>query len=193
MASYAEDLARWRAERKQQEVANRVEQIRTEHAQAARERDQAIAENDLETAAFRDDDCQQLEAEYNQYLPPQPTMSPQQAEFLRRQSPFIERHGQTALDAIRLAHNYAVRPRNPNATNPQNAGMGLQPNTQAYFDAMKDLLEMYAKDYGLRYDRSEEVLTPNQAARASGVSAQTYNQSSKELAAQGRFSFQQKR
>jgi hypothetical protein len=70
MASYQEELAQWRAQRKQAEISNRLEEIKQEHAQAARERDTAIANNDLETAEWRDGDCERLEQEWNQYVPP---------------------------------------------------------------------------------------------------------------------------
>jgi hypothetical protein len=193
MASYAEDLARWRAERKQAEISNRLEQIKTEHAEAARERDTAIANNDLETAEWRDGDCERLEQEWNQYVPPQqPQMHPASVEFLQKNRAFRERHGQAADQAILMAHNYAVRPRNPNTTNPAYTGMGLTPNTPQYFEAVKSLLTMYAKDHGLHYDPEEEALTANEAAKASGVSNQTYNNASRELARDKRFSFQQK-
>jgi hypothetical protein len=90
MASYAEDLARWRAERKQQEIANRLEQIKTEHAEAARERDIAIANNDMETAEFRDMDAEQLEQEYQQIVGPQrPQMHPASVEFLQKNRAFV--------------------------------------------------------------------------------------------------------
>ena len=50
MASYAEDVARWRMERKQAQITDRVNQIGAEYAQAVRERDRAIADGDTETA-----------------------------------------------------------------------------------------------------------------------------------------------
>jgi hypothetical protein len=194
MASYQEDLMRWRAERKQAEISNRLEQIKTEHAEAARERDTAIANNDLETAEWRDGDCERLEQEWAQYVPPQqPQMHPASVEFLQKNRAFRERHGQAADQAILMAHNYATRRRNPNTNDPRYTGMGLTPNTPQYFDAVKSLLTMYAKDHGLHYDPEEEALTAGEAAKASGVSAQTYNNASRELARDGRFSFQQKR
>jgi hypothetical protein len=71
--------------------------------------------------------------------------------------------------------------------------MGLTPNTPQYFQAVRDLLTMYARDHGLTYDPNEETLTPTEAAKISGTSPQTYNNASRELARDGRFSSQQKR
>jgi hypothetical protein len=192
MASYAEDLARWRAEREQAEFQNRVAQITDEYRAAARERDSAIADGDTETAAFRDDDCMRLEQEFLEYCPPQqPQMHPAAVEFLQKNRAFRERHGQAADQAIQLAHQYATRPRNPTTNNPALNGMGLQANSPQYFQAVRDLLTMYAKDHGLHYDPEEEGLTANEAAKISGVSANTYNRASQQLASQRRFSFQQ--
>jgi hypothetical protein len=119
-------------------------------------------------------------------------MHPASVEFLQKNRAFRERHGQAADQAILMAHNYATRPRNPTTNNPAYTGMGLTPNTPAYLQAVRDLLTMYAKDHGLHYDPEEEALTANEAAKASGVSNQTYNNASRELARDKRFSFQQK-
>jgi hypothetical protein len=193
MASYQEELAHWRAQRKQAQIADRLEQIQQEHAQAARERDVAIANNDLEEAELRDMDVEQLEQEYQQIVGPQrPQMHPASVEFLQKNRAFRERHGAAADQAILMAHNYATRPRNPTTNNPAYTGMGLTPNTPQYFQAVRDLLTMYARDHGLTYDPNEETLTPTEAAKISGTSPQTYN-ASRELARDGRFSSQQKR
>jgi hypothetical protein len=193
MASYQEELAHWRAQRKQAQIADRLEQIQQEHAQAARERDVAIANNDLEEAELRDMDVEQLEQEYQQIVGPQrPQMHPASVEFLQKNRAFRERHGAAVDQAILMAHNYATRPRNPTTNNPAYTGMGLTPNTPQYFQAVRDLLTMYARDHGLTYDPNEETLTPTEAAKISGTSPQTYN-ASRELARDGRFSSQQKR
>src|SRR5215472_7923333 len=193
MATYAEQIAQWRQQRAQQQIVNRCNEIKQEHAQAARERDQAIADNDLETAEFRDADCQQLEQEWRHYNPPRQQVDPRMVEFVRRRTPFVERHGQAAYQAMDMAHQYATRPRNPNTNNPAHTGMGLTPGTQAYFDAMDGLLTMYAKDFGLRYDPEEKLLNANQAAKISGIPAKTYNQEAQKIYQERGFSWQQKR
>ena len=193
MATYAEQIAQWRAQRAQQQIADRVNQIQSEYRQVQRERDQAIADNDLVTAEYRDADCQQLEQEWAHYNPPRQQIDPRIQEFVRQRTPFVERHGQAAYQAMDLAHQYATRPRNPNANNFASAGMGLTPGTQAYFNAMDDLLTLYSKDFGLRYDPEEKLLTAPEAARISGLSAKAYNQAAQEIGRQGRYSWQQKR
>jgi hypothetical protein len=187
--TYPEDLARWRQQRRQAEAQSRLDELRQEHAQAARERDTAIANNDLELAGSADDQCQYLENEYVQLVgPPRPQWDPRTLEFLQKNRAFRERHGAAADQALLLAHQYAVRPRNPNASNPAQAGMGLTPNTLAYFQAVRDLLQMYARDYGLNYDPSEEASDWKQAAKASGVSEKTYADAYRALKTQGRVS-----
>jgi hypothetical protein len=190
MASYQEEVARWRMQRHQQQVQDRVSQIADEYREVVRERDTALANGDAETAAFRDDDAIQLEKEYLEYVPPQqPRWHPKDLEFLQKKQAFRERHGQAADNAIFQAHQYATRPRlsNPNINNLNSHGMGLRPNTPAYYRAMNNLLDMYAKEGGLQFDSNEDALTPAEACKISGVSAKTYNASSQQLAAQGRF------
>ena len=190
--SYQQQIAQLRVERSQRERLNQLENIQIDYREAARERDEAAARGDRDEFELRDTDCERLEQDWAYLNPQQQQADPRQVEFVRRNAPFIERHGQAAIQALDLAHNYATRPRNPNATNPANNGMGLRPNTPAYFQAMRNLLEMYAKDYGLRYDRDEELLTPNQAAKISGLSPDAYNHAVRQVAAQGRLSNQKK-
>jgi hypothetical protein len=130
MASYAEEIAAWRQQRRQEEQAQRLEDIRREHAQAARERDQAIADNDVETAELRDNDCQYLEQEWRQIAPP-PQTDPRLVEFARRNQPFLQRYGQRAYQALDEAHAYMMRRRNPNSNDPRYHGMGWSQNTSS--------------------------------------------------------------
>jgi hypothetical protein len=196
MASYAEELAQWRAQRKQQEISNRVQQIQQEHAQAARERDIAINNNDMETAEWRDADCEQLEQEYAAYVPPQrPQLDPRLVQFAKQNAGFLQKYGQRAYQALDEAHNYMMRPRTGNP-NPAYTGMGWNPQhvyTPAYFNRMKELLEMHGeKLLGVKYDSNEEMLTPNEAAKISGLTPQQYNHAAGVIGRQGRFSWQNK-
>jgi hypothetical protein len=184
MASYMEDLARWRVERKQAQIADRVNQIADEYREAMRERDRAIADGDTETASFRDDDCIQLESEYLQYCPPRPQMDPAAAQWIRENKAFFERHGPNADAAVRAAHAWLTRPGNA----------GWKVNSPEYFKAVESLLETDGPSrFGVRYDPNEKELNANEAARVSGVSAKTYNNASRQLAAQGRFSWQNRK
>jgi hypothetical protein len=191
MATYQEELARWRMERRQAEVADRVEQIRDEYTQASRERDTALANGDTEEAEFRDKDCQQLEEEFAQYVPPQqPQVHPQWANWIRRNSTFIEREGQRGVNAVQDALAYMQRPRTSSA-DPRYTGMGLRPEqifTPQGLNKLETLLETHGQTlFGVKYDANEKALTPTTAARISGVSADTYNAASRQLAVAGRF------
>ena len=187
--NYQEELARWRMERRQQEQASRLEDIRREHAQAARERDEAIANNDLETAELRDNDCQYLENEWREIAPP-PQTDPRLVEFARKNQAFLQRYGQRAYEALDAAHNYMMRRRNPNTNDPRQTGMGWKPQnvfTPQYFEKMKDLLELHGEQFlGVRYDRDEEALTANEACKISGLHPNQYNYAVRAMHAQGR-------
>src|SRR5262245_17928612 len=104
--SYQEEIAQWRAQRQQQQLNDRLQQIQEEYSHIKRERDQAIADNDRETAEYRDMDCEQLEKEWAQYNPPQQQRNPQWENWLRRNSTFIEREGQRGVQAVTEALRY---------------------------------------------------------------------------------------
>jgi hypothetical protein len=187
---YLEEVAKWRMQRHQQQVQDRVSQIAGEYREAVRERDSALSRGDVEEAEFRDNDCIQLEQEYVQYCPPQqPQWHPSDVAWLKKKEAFRLRHGVAADAAIRQAHDYVTRPRlaDPNISNLAQHGMGMRPNTPAYYKRMNDLLELYSREGNLRFDPQEDALTPAEAAKISRVSANTYNAASRQLAAQGRF------
>jgi hypothetical protein len=185
--SYLQQIASYRQERAQRETTQRLQELQQEYEEVRQARDLAAQRGDRENFEYYDYDCERIEQDYNAICPPQPPAPhPAAVEFIRKNQPFLERHGQAAVNAIGLAHQYATRPRVPHANNPGLTGMGLQPNTPQYFDAMRTLLEMYGKDYGVRYDRNEELLDPTTAAKVSGVSADNYNAALKTLHAQGR-------
>jgi hypothetical protein len=168
MASYQEEIAAWRMQRQQQEIVDRAQQIQQEYAIAERERDTAIANNDMEEATYRDNECMDLQKEYNRIVPPQPTMHPRDAEYLRKRHAFRARHGLAGDYAIRLAHEQAIK-------------NGYSPATPAYYQHVDDNLELYAKHVkppdsrnpnirfdmfdktpGLRFDPEESALTANE-------------------------------
>ena len=161
--SYADDLAAWRLQRQQQQIANRLEQIRQEHAQASRERDTAIANNDMDEAELRDMDAQQLEAEYRQYVPPQQQVHPLWQTWIREHGAFVEREGQRGVNAVTGALAYMQRPRNPNSNDPRYTGMGMTPQqifTPQGLDKLEDLLELHGSQfYGVRLNgKHQEAL-----------------------------------
>src|SRR5215831_9459287 len=90
--SYQEEIAGWRQQRRQAEAQARVNELRQEHTQAIRERDQAIADNDLELAASADDQCQYLENEYRQLVGPQQSpMDPRLARWGAMNKDYVDR------------------------------------------------------------------------------------------------------
>jgi len=165
MSNYYEQIAQWRQQRDQEMRANRIREMSAEYAQASRERDQLIAENNLEEAAWRDDDCKQLEREWLEYNPPQQQIDPRWTDP------------------------------NPTTHNPAHNGCGMakQAYTPAFFDRLESVLEMHAPMYyGVRFDPSEKTLDANEAAKVAGLSPQQYNQASREVGAQRMFSWQRK-
>jgi hypothetical protein len=196
MASYQEEIAGWRQQRRQAEAQSRINELRQEHTEAIRERDHAIASNDLESAAFADDQAQYLENEYRQLVgPQQPQIDPRLVQFAKQNAGFLQKYGKRAYQALDEAHNYMMRPRTGNP-NPAYTGMGWNPQhvyTPAYFNRLKELLEMHGeKLLGVKYDSNEEMLTPNEAAKISGLTPEQYNNAAKVIARQGRFSWQNK-
>src|SRR5262245_42643261 len=178
--TYQEYIARSRIERANRERLNRLENIQIDHREAVRERDEAAQRGDWDTFELRDTDAEQLEQSWAYENPPQqPQLDPRLVQFAQRNHQFLERYGQRAYQALDAAHNYMMRPRNPNTNNPAYTGMGWNPQhvfTPAYFDRLKTLLEMHGeKLLGVKYDRNEEALTPNQAAKISGLTPQQYN------------------
>jgi hypothetical protein len=173
MATYQEQIAQWRAQRAQQQINDRVDQIRSEYREVQRERDQAIADNDLETAEWRDADCQQLEQEYAQYCPPQPQYHPKDVNLIQRNANYFQKHPQSGAKAAHYVNNLVRR-------------IGIGPDHPDYEDMMKRGMEFYGERFNAPYDRNNEPLTPNEARDISGVDTQTYNRAYQELKRQGR-------
>jgi hypothetical protein len=188
--SYLETIAQMRQERAQRERVERSQEIRDWYTEAQRNRDEAAARGDVDSFEMHDDDCQRLEQDWQQLNPPQPPqLDPRLVDFAKRNSQFLERYGQRAFQALDAAHQYMVRPRNPRTNDPRYTGMGMGNKvfTPQYFDKLKDLLEMHGEKFlGVRFDRSEESLTPNEAAKISGLSPRAYNNALRVVASQGR-------
>jgi hypothetical protein len=173
MASYQEEIAQWRAQRAQQQINNRLQEIRSEHAQAARERDEAISNNDMETAEWRDDECKQLEQEWNQYNPPQPQYHPKDINLIQRNANYFQRHPQRGAQAAHYVNNLVRR-------------IGIGPNHPEYEEMMRRGMEFYGDRFNAPWDRNSEALTANEARDISGLDTKTYNAAYQELKRQGR-------
>ena len=178
--SYQQEIAQWRQQRRQAEAQNRLNELRQEHAEAIRERDQAVASNDMELAASADDQAQYLENEYRQLVgPQQPQVHPAWANWMQRNSKFIEREGQRGVQAVTDALAYMQRARREDSTDPRYSGMGMTPQqifTPQGLDKLEDLLELHgAQFYGVKFDKNEQPLTMQGAAKASNLDQKTYN------------------
>jgi hypothetical protein len=192
-----EQVAQWRQNRMRQQVETRKEEIKQEYAEAARERDQAIANNDMETAEENDNYCQNLEAEWQEYNPPAPPQQhPAAIRWREANRDFVDRliskHGQEKTDAFFNAIDARLTaPKN--LQNPAAGGMGLQRFSKEYFDRGKDFLELYSEGTsGVSYE-PDATLTASEAARISGVSPDLYNKSAAALQTAGRYSWQNRK
>ena len=185
-----------RQERAQRENNNQLQEIRQNYQEAVQGRDEAARRGDRDEFESFDDWAADLEKAWQQLNPPQSPYSPQDIAFLNRKKAFRERYGQAADALIARAHQQAVMPRNRNATSqthPDTYGSGLKPGTPAYFKAIEDYLELYAPSLGYHYDPNEDALTPNEAAKISGLSPQAYNNGVRAMQSQRRFSWQTKK
>src|SRR5262249_22000884 len=189
--------AQWRQDLMRQQVETRVEEIKAEYAEVQRERDRAIAENDMESAEISDARCQDLENEWSQYHPPQPPqMDPRLQRFHAANKDYVDRLTASMRNKKTPAFLNAVdarltAPRNHHE--PAKGGLGLARYSPEYFQRGKDFLELYSEGTsGERYT-SDDTLTADEAAKISGVSPQQYNRSAQALHQQGRYTWQQKR
>src|SRR5215510_8233249 len=113
---------------------------------------------------------------------------------MRRNSTFIEREGQRGVQAVTDALGYMQRPRNPNSNDPRYTGMAMTPQqifTPQGLDKLETLLETHGQLFhGVKFDKNEKTLTANAVAKMSGLSPQQYNEASREMGRQERFSWQ---
>jgi ATP/maltotriose-dependent transcriptional regulator MalT len=155
---------------------------------------EALAAGDTDTANYYVEQLTEKEkdlAYYAQQLPPPPPqIDPRLAQFAQRNQAFLQRYGQRAYEALDAAHQYLLRPRNPNSNDPRYTGAGFSAQavySPQYFKALKDLMELHGQElFGVKYDRSEQSLTPNQAAKISGLTPAHYNYGVRMMHAQGR-------
>jgi hypothetical protein len=192
MASYLEEVAALRQEaavRQMENVQEEVRRLRDEVYEAERLASEASAGGDRDTALYYAEMANTAEQQYIAAASQLPQM-PQQpdatvTEFAQQYRPWLEKHGQRAIDVLTVAHGYATRPRTGSA-NPASTGMGLAYGSEQYKTAMKDLLGMYAKDYGVPFDPGEAMIGPDEAARISNVDARTYNEAVRKMYADGK-------
>jgi hypothetical protein len=173
---YQDEVAQWRQQRAQREIAERVEEIKQQYIENEQARDEAGRQQDGETFDYYDRECQALEQEFSQYVaPPQPELSPQTKQFLNQNADFVRKGGEAARQALLAAHQGAVN-------------AGLQPDSADYFRWGKDFLEMYAGNWGVRFDPTAATPSPNEACRISGVTPELWNKKRQEALDKGAFS-----
>jgi hypothetical protein len=179
---YLDDIAQMRQERQGRELYQQLENIRSDHAENLRLRDEAQGSGDRESWDFYDRQAEELEREYARIAPVQQPQIPQSViEFVQEYPAFFDKYGQQAWVALDTAFGYATRAVNPGARNLALTGMGLHPDSPEFKGALTDLFTMYSKDLGLHFDPNERTLTPNEAADLSGVSAKTYNREARRM------------
>src|SRR5262245_28070890 len=135
--SYADDLLAWRQQRKAEAVRARVEEIKREHAEAVKDRDESIAAGDSLGAEQADDMAMALEDEYRHYIPQQPQYDPRLVRFMQENKTFLERHGANGYQAMAAAHEYMMRPQRSDTNDPRLTGMSWNPKavyTPQYFE-----------------------------------------------------------
>src|SRR5262245_47516143 len=184
---YLEEIAALRQQRAVAEHQDRMQQLAEDYRTNVQLRDEAAQRGDADEWHTWDRECEQQEREWLSYQPVhQPQMDPRLQNFALRNKTFFDRYGQRADQVLALADAYLTRPKIPRETNPARTGMGLERFSPQYFDKLKSLLELHGKDYGVQYSRDDEMLTPDEAAKISGVSPRYYNRNVQSLMNQGR-------
>jgi hypothetical protein len=192
---YLQQIAQMRQERAQREFQQELEHIKENYAIAVQDRNEAAQQGDRAAWDQADDWCLDLEKAWQQRVPP-PQHDQRLLNFVKRNSSFFERYGDRAMAAASAAHEYMLRPRNPNTIDPRYTGCGFNPNavySHQYFQKMKDLLELHGETFaGVKYDPGEQALTATEAAKISGLSPEHYNNCARALHRQGRMNLYKK-
>ena len=145
---YNDEILQIRQQRAARDIQEAQEVIKEKYAETVQARDQAAAQGDAEPSSITIERPNNLKTNGNK-LPrhrrrKHPSFPSQARDLSTRGKPLTKGYGAAAMQAYRAAHEFAVQ-------------RGLKPDTQEYFKYCDDALDMYAKDYGLRYDPSEKV------------------------------------
>jgi hypothetical protein len=195
MSDYRTQIAQMKQEAAAREQAQLVREAQVLY-QEVQQNEQLAAEalqaGDTETANYYVQELSDKERELAfvaERLPPAPPPDdPYKREFLHLLKPWMDKDPQRATQLLGLAHQRVTAPRVrfPTPNNP--GGMGIRENTRAYWRNMRDNLHLYAKDFGMPYDPGMENLHWKDAAKASGLSEQSYTNAWREMKRQGRIS-----
>jgi hypothetical protein len=189
--SYTETIRQLREEAAQRQMMNLQEQARSAREavwESVLLASEAEMSGDRDTAIYYADQANQQEQEFlavAAHLPQQQQVDPRLAQFAAQNQAFFHKYGNAGIQGFDLAHQYATRPKT-GSPNPSQTGMGLTFGTPEYFSAVKDLMVMYGKDYGLNFDPNDEILTPDEAAKISGISPREYNRGVERMINEGK-------
>ena len=193
--NYAESIARMKQEaalRQQHQLVREAQALHQEVQEYEQAAAEALAAGDTDTANYHVSQLTEKEQELAhvaERLPPQqPPDDPLKREFMHLLKPWLERNPQLTTQLLGLAHWRVTAPRlrYPTPANP--GGMGIRENTRAYWNAMRSNLELYAKDYGMPFDRGQELPHWKDIAQASGLSEKGYTNAYHAMKRQGRIS-----
>jgi hypothetical protein len=179
---YLQQVAAMRQQKRQEEWRTDFNQAIYGREEALRNRmeieRQAAVEADPEVRAqlrddwhYHDAQVQSCEAEIAKLRGPPPP-DPRAVQYLQQRKPFFDKYGQQAAQAVDLAHQHLTRPGNA----------GWKVNSPEYFRALDTLLQMYAPNYGMRFDPNSDIMpTPNDAAEMSNLTPREYNEQVRKL------------
>lgn|SRR5262249_3631694 len=157
--TFNQQIAVWRQQRRAAETQAAVDNITREYAEVKQQRDLALQRKDAQSAELYDQDCERLEHEYAQYVPPQPQqMDPRLQRFQAKNKDYIDRliqrYGNEKASAfLNAVHQRLIAPRN--LQDPSKGGMGLQIYSPEYFQRGRDFLELYSEGAsGIPYEQT---------------------------------------
>jgi hypothetical protein len=196
MSDYRESIAAMKQEaqlRQQHQLIREAQSLHQEVQEYEQAAAEALAAGDTDTANYHVElltEKEQELAHVAERLPPMPPADdPLKREFMAMLKPWMDKDPQRATQLLGLAHQRVTAPRVrfPTPNNP--GGMGIRENTRAYWNQMRNNLELYAGSVGgLPYEQGMEMMHWKDAAKASGLSEQSYTNAWREMKRQGRIS-----
>ena len=161
------------------EHQQQAEELVANYQESLELRDAAAERGDAAAWHIHDADCETLEHDWDRYYAAAPAAAAGRSSHGRvfqTQENFSGPPRERCCQCD--GYGASVRDQAPNRQHqPRTHWHGsCSPVRRNTFKAMDDLLEMYAGDFGLKYDPKEDTVTPNEAARISNVSPDEYNQ-----------------
>src|SRR5262249_49472565 len=138
--SYQQEIANWRQQRRQAEAQARVNELWQERAEQIRERDIAVANNNLELAASADDQVEYVENEIRQLVPQQPQYHPKDVNLIQKNTNYFQKYPQGGPQAALYVSNRLRQ-------------IGIPPGHPEYEEMMYRGMEFYGEKFNAPYDR----------------------------------------